>query len=283
MPIILITGYPCSGKTTRAKEIMAAFQSKAPDRKVHLVSDEMLDIDKSVYRDAKQEKIARASVMSAIKRYLSREDIVVVDGLNYIKGFRYQIFCEAKAEQTTFAVVHVGTPKDLCRLWNEGVQNNPWPDDLLDALVFRYEEPNGMNRWDSPLYTVPYSDPEITVYEGIFPALFESIVHAKAKPPNFATILKPAVSADYIYELDHQTQDVVKTLLSRQQEGGVGQIVVISEDCAVHLPIENVATAQLQRLRRNFVALNKVRQIDCGRIRGAFAEFLNRSFGTVDT
>ncbi|KAK9493362.1 chromatin associated protein KTI12 [Lipomyces doorenjongii] len=281
MPIILITGYPCSGKSTRANEIVAAFKAKAPDRKVHLVSDEMLEIDKSVYRDAKQEKIARANVMSAIKRFFSREDIVVVDGLNYIKGFRYQIFCEAKAEQTTFAVVHVGTPANVCRAWNEAVQKNPWDEDLFDALVFRYEEPNGMNRWDSPLYTVPYSDPIITPNEDIFQSLFDSIIHAKAKPPNFATILKPAVSIDYIYELDKQTQDVVKHILGRQQDGGPGQTVVVADDGTVRLPIEIVATAQVQRLRRNFVALNKVRQIDCGRIKGAFAEFLNRNFGTA--
>lgn len=30
--------------------------------------------------------------------------------------------------------------------------------DLLDNLVYRYEEPNGMNRWDSPLFTVPFDD-----------------------------------------------------------------------------------------------------------------------------
>ncbi|KAJ8100564.1 chromatin associated protein KTI12 [Lipomyces tetrasporus] len=280
MPIILITGYPCSGKTTRAHEIIAAFTEMAPDRKLHLVSDDTLDIDKSVYRDAKQEKMARANIMSSIKRYLSREAIVIVDGLNYIKGFRYQIFCEAKAEKTTYAVVHVGTPVEVCQAWNASVDKNPWDKDLFDALVFRYEEPNGMNRWDSPLYTLPYSDPAITPNEGIFPPLFDSIIHSKVKPPNFATILKPAVSTDYIYELDKQTQEVVKRIVELQQEGGPGQTVVVCTEGAVVLPVENVAIAQLQRLRRNFVALNKVRQIDGGRIKSAFAEFLNRNFGT---
>jgi tRNA uridine 5-carbamoylmethylation protein Kti12 len=40
-----------------------------------------------------------------VKRVLSRDDIVIADGLNYIKGFRYQLNCEAKAVQTTSCVV----------------------------------------------------------------------------------------------------------------------------------------------------------------------------------
>jgi tRNA uridine 5-carbamoylmethylation protein Kti12 len=43
--------------------------------------------------------------MSAVKRLLGRDDIVIADGLNYIKGFRYQLYCEAKALQTPSCVV----------------------------------------------------------------------------------------------------------------------------------------------------------------------------------
>jgi tRNA uridine 5-carbamoylmethylation protein Kti12 len=45
--------------------------------------------------------------MSAVKRLLSRDDIVIADGLNYIKGFRYQLYCEAKALQTPSCVVRL--------------------------------------------------------------------------------------------------------------------------------------------------------------------------------
>ncbi|KAK9467141.1 chromatin associated protein KTI12 [Lipomyces arxii] len=277
MPIILLTGYPCSGKSTRACEISAAFAASAKDRKVHVISDETHDIRSSVYRDAKQEKMARATIMSDIKRNLSRDTIVIVDGLNYIKGYRYQIFCEAKAEESTYAIVHVGTPVEVCREWNK--KANAWEEDLFDQLVFRYEEPNGMNRWDSPLYTVSYSDPALNAENIIFKQLFNSIIFGKVKPPNFATILKPAVLTDYIYELDKQTQEVVKLIVERQADGGA-QEIWLNDTSSVTLSVEPMHTAQLQRIRRNFVALNKVRQIDTLRIKGAFAEFLNRNFGT---
>lgn len=40
-----------------------------------------------------------------VKRALSRDTIVILDGMNYIKGVRYQLWCEAKAVATTCCVV----------------------------------------------------------------------------------------------------------------------------------------------------------------------------------
>ncbi|KAK9451392.1 chromatin associated protein KTI12 [Limtongia smithiae] len=278
MPLILLTGYPSSGKSTRAREIAEEFRTRCPDRNVVLVSDSEFGIEKSVYRDAKSEKTARATLMSALKRHLSRETIVIVDGLNYIKGYRYQIFCEAKAEQTTYAVVHVGTPTEICKSWNlkrQGEDRTIWDDDLIDALIFRYEEPNGMNRWDSPLYTIVYTD-NISV---LFPGLYDSIIHAKPKPPNFATILKPAASSDYVYQLDRQAQEIVKLVTEAQNDGRTGlEMKFGGSGVKLILPMETVSSAQLQRLKRNFVSLHKVRQMDIARIRDAFVEFLNRNF-----
>lgn len=72
---------------------------------MHLVNTETLHIARDAYRDARSEKEARATEYSAVKRLLGPDDIVIADGLNYIKGFRYQLFCEAKALQTPSCVV----------------------------------------------------------------------------------------------------------------------------------------------------------------------------------
>ena len=58
-----------------------------------------------MYQEAKAEKNARAMQYSTIKRLLSQNAIVIADGLNYIKGFRYQLYCEAKAVKTPSCVV----------------------------------------------------------------------------------------------------------------------------------------------------------------------------------
>ena len=116
--LVLLTGYPSSGKSHRASQLVDFFKSKiaantalpAHDSrisrlKVHHVSDQTLGLTRDVYREARSEKVARAAEYSAIKRLLGRDDIVVADGLNYIKGFRYQLFCDAKAVSTPSCVV----------------------------------------------------------------------------------------------------------------------------------------------------------------------------------
>lgn len=69
------------------------------------MNPQALGLSREVYRDARTEKDARATEFSAIKRALGKDSIVIADGLNYIKGFRYQIYCEAKAVQTPSCVV----------------------------------------------------------------------------------------------------------------------------------------------------------------------------------
>ena len=72
-----------------------------------------------IYNNAAREKTARAEEFSAIKRVVSKDNIVIADGLNYIKGYRYQLWCEAKAAGTRCCVVHVAAQEDECKKWNE--------------------------------------------------------------------------------------------------------------------------------------------------------------------
>ena len=69
------------------------------------INDQSLGLSRDVYAEAKTEKDARAAEYSAVKRAIGRETIVIADGMNYIKGFRYQLYCEAKALQTPSCVV----------------------------------------------------------------------------------------------------------------------------------------------------------------------------------
>ena len=108
-----MSGYPCSGKTYRSEQLVRFFESKInstsdprSDRlSVCHINDETLGVNRDVYREARSEKDARAAEYSAAKRALGRDTIVIADGLNYIKGFRYQLYCEAKALQTPSCVV----------------------------------------------------------------------------------------------------------------------------------------------------------------------------------
>lgn len=111
--LILISGYPSSGKTYRSKQLVDFFNQKISSSddpritksKVYHHNDQNLGLDRNVYAAARSEKDARATFSSAIKRDLTRNAIVVADGMNYIKGFRYQLYCEAKAQTTPSCVV----------------------------------------------------------------------------------------------------------------------------------------------------------------------------------
>ena len=148
---------------------------------------------------------------------------MIADGLNYIKGFRYQLYCEAKAVQTPSCVVgfasflpggieglgrggltclevHVGTPVERCREINERLlgEGGGYARDVFDNLIFRYEEPNGMSRWDSPLFTVPFED-ETSDFEGIWDVMVGG--KAKSVKANLATRMVWDMLLNYVFRI----------------------------------------------------------------------------------
>ncbi|CBF86979.1 hypothetical protein AN2499.2 [Aspergillus nidulans FGSC A4] len=231
MPLIVLTGYPCSGLSYRAQQLatrLEEIQSQLvangiipPSKskyKIHIVSThDNVNYPRTVYDTARTEKEARGVAYTKAKRMLGRDSFVILDGMNYIKGYRYQLWCEAKALGTTCCVVcsrfsqfryevHVGTPVDQCIAINEARlrkknasrpdgsakesrdenpkpatnpssspdstssteskdESDPYPPDLLNNLIFRYEEPSMNSRWDKPLFTVPYTDAEPPIAE----------------------------------------------------------------------------------------------------------------------
>ncbi|KAI4164428.1 MAG: hypothetical protein LQ342_002075 [Letrouitia transgressa] len=289
MPLIIVSGHPSSGKTYRSQQLIESFsykiaESQNPRHKtlnvVH-INDQTLGLNRSVYREAKTEKDARAAEYSAVKRALDRDTIVIADGLNYIKGFRYQLYCEAKALQTPSCVVHVGTPIENCKETNtsllespgDGLPTSSYPPDVFSNLISRYEEPNGMTRWDSPLFTVAHSDPHPPC-DAIWDALIGSSTTPKTVKPNQATVLKPPSASDYLYLLDKATQETVTAILEWQKdhmgESG-GDVRIGNEVLELAAP---VTLPQLQRFRRQFISMNRQDALPKERIRNGFIEYL---------
>lgn len=58
---------------------------------------------------------------------------------------------EAQKDQIPEQVAAEGGRADLD-------DEDPYPPELLNNLIYRYEEPSTHNRWDKPLFTVPWSD-----------------------------------------------------------------------------------------------------------------------------
>lgn len=335
------------------------------------------------------EKDARAALYGAVKRVLSPRDIVILDTLNYIKGWRYQLYCEAKNVQTPFGLVQVGCPVARARGVNEArirrlekeqqekegqqkdesskttrkqtqtpsttttttttttaaagrsapksgdlhpetyqqshqnwqqkqfeeeseaegpdyeeditlgpndVQEPYLPRSNWENLVFRYEEPNPMTRWDSPLFILTWTDTPDDARK-VFDQIWDEVIVNKPQKlirANKSTVQRDKdPGGDYLYVLEKETQDIVKRLLEQQSEVGEGGTVRLSrsgkeggeEMLEVELPGKKVGLPQLQRYRRAFVALNRggigleaVGTLAAGRLRESFVGYLNDAF-----
>lgn len=201
--------------------------------------------------------------------------------------------------RTPHCVVHIGTPVDVARSVNEqrlavrtggtaeedNEEDNPYEKDCWENLVYRYEEPNAFARWDSPLFTILWDD-ELPPCEAIWDAIIGSEAEGgkKVARPNQATVLKAPTSEDYLYELDKSTQGILNKILEWAKdhpgEGG-GEVEVGeagSKDLVVELPSNPIGLPGLQRLRRQFISLNRQNAVPVKRIRESFVGYLNDSF-----
>ncbi|KAG7098910.1 hypothetical protein E1B28_000809 [Marasmius oreades] len=207
MALITLSGYPASGKSSRALQIKRYLQEKlAQDPllshlSVVLLSDHSLSIPRDVYNDGRSEKPARAALFAALQRQMGANTILIVDALNYIKGFRYQMYCAAREHKLRVCTVYVVTQEDQCREWNNTrSKENKYSDSTLENLFLRYEEPSSMVRWDSPLFTVPWTDQEIPGAQ-----IWETITVGTIKPPNTGTRAVAKAPTDALLTLEKTT------------------------------------------------------------------------------
>jgi protein KTI12 len=270
MPLIVLCGIPSSGKTTHAKQLYAYFKDKYTT--VHLINDESLLLSKQdAYQDTNVEKKSRATFFAAIERALTPNSLVIADGMNYIKGYRYQIYCVVRGQQTTHAVVHICTPLEQARAWNQQRSLLGYPEDTFEALASRFEEPIAFNRWDKPLINVMPGDD--TPCERIHDAL----ISGKILAANTANLPQSIAPVDYLYELNRLTQDIVQAVVKAQQEGlgGGGEVGVPHSQLKVSMR-RSVTLSEMMRHRRQYISANKMHSIqDTQRIADMFVGYLN--------
>lgn len=273
MPLIVMCGYPCSGKTRRAEELRAHFELNS-DRKVHVVGDGALGVDKNtVYADSQKEKNVRASLKAEVERKVNKDDIVILDSLNYIKGYRYELFCLIKHAQTPHCMVYCLTSDEVSSTWNSSRDAaDQYTQDILDALVLRFEPPDSRNRWDSPLFTILKDD--ALPFEAISDALFKR----KAPPPNQSTQSQPLSSANFLYELDKITQDVLMAIFNAQKTSVPGDLIAVPGATEKIELTRSINMAELRKFRRQFISYTKMHPTEnTGQISNMFVQYLNKS------
>ncbi|KAJ7594829.1 chromatin associated protein KTI12 [Mycena floridula] len=267
MALITISGYPCSGKTRRANELKKELETKlqhpsylGPTLTVSILSDQTVNVHRSVYDNSRAEKPARGALYTALLRHLSQDTIVILDAPNYIKGFRYQMYCAAREMKLRVSTLYIVATQDLCRKWNASRPlEDQYTSETLENLFLRYEEPSSMVRWDSPLFTVTWADATIPSDD-----IFAAITSGNVKPPNSGTLNAAKAPTDALLTLESVTLAVVTAILSTQSisqgisSGGPIKLAVSSTlNPQITLPARNLSLSELQRLKRQFVTVHK--------------------------
>jgi protein KTI12 len=142
-----MVGGPCSGKTLNANKIKEYFE-KEKGKQVFLVNEEYLGITsrEESYKDSTSEKMHRAKLKSEAEKFLDDNCVVILDSLDYIKGYRYELYCIVRNLKTRHCVVYCKIDLEICQKLNSLTTdengNNRYSDVLLKDLYSRMEEPN---------------------------------------------------------------------------------------------------------------------------------------------
>lgn len=276
MPLIIITGFPSSGKSRRTSELKDYFE-KEKNKTVLVVSEnKLVDKDKNkILNDSRLEKDLRGTLKADALRQLNNESVVILDAGNYIKGFRYELYCASKQIKTPHCLVHSLAPIEQAQTWNQSrSESEQYTQDVFDGLVRRYEAPNSSNRWDSPMFTLlPEDTPP-------FDAIYGALFLRKPPPPNQSTETQPLSSTNFLYELDRITQEVTSVIMSAQKTLVVGDDIKVPGSTESISLGRKVTLGELTRARRQFISYTKLHPVeDTKKLTSLFVQYLNTTLG----
>lgn len=301
MALVVICGQPCSGKSTAASCLVESLQESESKPSVKIIDESSLHLNRNQsYVDMVAEKNLRGVLRSQVDRSLSRDCIIIVDSLNSIKGYRYELWCLARAAGTRYCVLHCDVEEITCRKWNQErseKSDSSYDDKIFEDLVRRFESPDSRNRWDSPLFELWPSRDGI---EKTSSAIVDAVTYltkkldpktrdVKVLQPTIATQSARLTEANSLYELDRATQDITNMIVEAQSQAIGGPLNGVS--LGPGLPNLNisrpVSLPELRRLRRTFIKLTGQSSLsgppppsDAGSAKRLFVDYLNREFGT---
>lgn len=276
MPVIILTGIPASGKTKTANELKEFFEGKS--KKINLISENevikgMQMKKDDVYSDSKIEKEVRSIIRSNFTRTISQDEIMIIDALNYIKGYRYELYCASKGSKTTQCTIHCDANPGVA--WDYNISRDSaeqYGKEVFDGLILRYEAPDSRNRWDAPLFSVCNN---LTIP---FQEIYEALFNRKPPPPNQSTQCPPLSETNFLYETDSLTQEIISSIISSKKLNLEGEISVPRCDEKFLLTSDkNTSLAELTRMKRQFLSYVKLHPKLYGHkgIAGLFVQYLN--------
>jgi protein KTI12 len=252
---------PSSSSSNQTSAIDFSLLQQSPSKTgwtVHIVNEEsVMATRREAYSAIKSENLHRGTLLSAVTRLLSENNVVIADSINGIKGFRYQLYLVAKAIPTQTCCVRV-VADGPSLAWNEG-RNNGYTQDQFNDLLMRYEEPSPSTRWDSPLITMFGQD-----IEDSFSQVVQALFHVAPPRPNIATVITPVSDTTYLQNVDKVLDDLCRVVF---------RALPICEETTLVLPysqdsvtltedyVKGWTWQHLQRMKKHWQSLNRLHTI----------------------
>ncbi|KAK7292677.1 hypothetical protein RJT34_15528 [Clitoria ternatea] len=301
MALVVICGQPCSGKSNAALSLAEGLKESELKEQVRIIDEACFYLGRNhSYANMPSEKNLRGVLRSEVDRSVSKDKIIIVDSLNNIKGYRYELWCLARASGIRYCVVYCDVEENVCRTWNlerreKGEAN--YDDSIFEDLVRRFEKPDSKNRWDSPLFELwPHRDGT----EKSSPAILDAVSYLTKKvdsktrdvkilQPTIATQTTRFSDANSLYELDKATQEVTTAIVEAQSNalGGPLNGISIGKDLPAINISRSVGLPELRRMRRTFIKLTGQTSLsgppppsDADSAKRMFIDYLNRELGT---
>ncbi|CAL0318375.1 unnamed protein product [Lupinus luteus] len=301
MALVVICGQPCSGKSKAALCLVEALKESESKQQVRTIDEASLHLDRNQsYANMPSEKNLRGVLRSEVDRSVSKDSIIIVDSLNNIKGYRYELWCLARASGIRYCVVYCDVEETHCRKWNEDRREKGetnYNDSIFDDLVRRFEKPDRRNRWDSPLFELwPSRDATDKSSAAILDAVsyLTKKVDSKTRDvkilqPTIATQTSRFTEANSLFELDKATQEVTNVIVEAQSHalGGPLSGISVGKDLPTINISRSVGLPELRRMRRTFIKLTGQTSLsgpappsDAESAKRMFIDYLNRELGS---
>ncbi|KAL6573507.1 hypothetical protein OROHE_001966 [Orobanche hederae] len=298
MALVVICGQPCSGKSTAAALLAEALQESESKPSVRIINESSFHLNRNQsYADMPSEKNLRGVLRSEVDRSLSRDNIIIVDSLNNIKGYRYELWCLARAAGTRYCVLHCDTEENHCRKWNEErrerMDSDYYDNKIFEDLMRRFERPDSKNRWDSPLFELwPFRDgieksspPIVDVVSYLTKRVDSKTRDVRILQPTIATQSGHVTETNSLYEMDRAALEVVNMIVEAQSRAMGGPLNGVSlgpglPNVEISRP---VGLPELRRLKRTFIKLTGQSNLsgppppsDADSAKRMFVDYLNR-------
>ena len=302
MALVVICGQPCSGKSTAALFLAEALKESESKQTVRIIDESSFHLDRNQsYANMTAEKNLRGVLRSEVDRSVSKDNVIIVDSLNSIKGYRYELWCLARAAGIRYCVLYCDVEETHCRKWNEERREKgeaAYDAEIFEDLVRRFEKPDRRNRWDSPLFELwPHKDGIEKSSAAVLDAVSYLTKKVDSKTQD-VKILQPTIAtqstrfseANSLYELDRATQEVINAIVEAQSQaiGGPLNGVPLGQGLPTINISRSVGLPELRRLRRTFIKLTGQTSLsgrpppsDADSAKRMFVDYLNRELGTT--